>query len=117
MVGVNATVSQKRPVGSLGVNGIQIHLCHNDFFLINRATVKDLSGRICDKALPPKLDAVSSVRCLVTDSVWGHHVTAVGNGVATLHGFPSTVLSNAVLRFFAGMPTYGSRVEQDLRPV
>jgi hypothetical protein len=62
LIGINATVSQKRPVGSLGIYGVQIYLCHNDFFLINRATVKDLSGRICDKALPPKLDAVPAVR-------------------------------------------------------
>src|SRR4051812_24361703 len=94
----------------------------DDFFLVDRSSLHDLSIRRCDETLAPELDAVVAdvaaffvADLLQADAVRRADVAAVRDGVGALDEFPAFVLSGAVEFFLAWVPADRCRVEQNLR--
>jgi peptidyl-prolyl cis-trans isomerase B (cyclophilin B) len=100
---------------ALGFYGVQIGLCHDDFLFVHGCLCHDLSRRIADKALAPKLDAWASIGSFVTHAVRHGDVTAICHGMASLNGLPRRVLSHPVVRLFLRMPADCGRIEKNLR--
>ena len=113
-IGINPPVAQERPVRARRVHLAKIN-GHNQNFLLGRAGLgENFTGRAGDKTLPPKFNALAR-EFFMADAIDSGDVTAIGNGMAALDGFPRVVLVHAVFLFFSRMPADGRRVKKDLR--
>ena len=112
-VGVDSTISQKGPMGSLLFQLREVNLDDQGFFLVRGRLPDDLSGRVRDEALSPELNPVSSARRFVSCSVRYRHKTAVGDRMGSLNRFPGGMLPLAIHLFFARMPADRSRIKKD----
>src|SRR6476646_1962972 len=97
-VGVYPAIPQEGPVGAARVHLGKVALGNQDLF--SGASLYDHpASRIGDKAATPELD--SGVRCsLEADPVHRADVDSIGNGVASLDGFPRRLLLRAMLLLF-----------------
>ena len=96
---------RSRPPGQIALD---------DQHLFSGAALHDHpAARIGDEAAAPELDAAVR-RALEPDPVHGADVDAVGDGVASLDGFPRGLLLRAVLLLFGRQPADGGGIEQDL---
>ena len=88
---------------------------HNQNFLFVRAGPgKDFAGRSGHKTLSPEFNASAS-EFFMADAIDNGDVTAIGDSMAALNGFPGVVLVHAIFLFFARMPADGGGIKQDLR--
>ena len=99
------------------IDGTQIHLSQHYFLAVHGGPGKNLAGSSGDEALAPEFDAVAARRLFQADAIDGRDVTAVGDGVAALDGFPGGMLVDAVLGLFRRMPADGRRDKKEFRPL
>src|SRR6516164_1075701 len=113
LVGVDSSIAQERPMGSLLIDERQVNVCDKHLFLVHTRFGDDLSRRIRNKTLAPELDSVSSVRCLEACPIRYRNEAAISDGVAALNCLPGRVLPCAVFFLFGWMPADCRRIEED----
>src|SRR5262245_36753490 len=96
-VGVDATVTEERPVRACGLDRTEVARNDQDLLAIGAGAREDLPRRIDDEALTPELDALAARIRLVADAVRRRDEDAVRDRVAPLHRLPRFVLRLAVL--------------------
>ena len=74
-IGINAAVSQERPMGTGGVHFAEVERYDEDFIPFGAGLGEDIAGGAGDDALGPKLDAVAR-EFFVADTVGHGEVTA-----------------------------------------
>src|ERR1700729_4123014 len=85
-VSVNPAVAQEWPMRTRYVHSFQVHRDNENFLFVRAGLGHDLPGSSCDKTLAPKFNAVAGNN-FMSDAIGHRHVTAVGNGMASLDGF------------------------------
>ena len=113
LVGVDPSIAQERPMGSLLIHERQINVCGKHLFLVHTRFGNDLSRRIRDKTLAPELDSVSSVWCLEACPIRYRNEAAVSNSMAALNCLPGRMLPCAVFFLFGWMLADRRRIEED----
>src|SRR6516225_10690823 len=112
LVGVDSSIAQERPMGSLLIDERQVNVCDKHLFLVHTRFGDDLSRRIRNKTLAPELDSVSSVRCLEACPIRYRNEAAISNGMAELNCLPGRVLARAVFFLFGWVPANRGRIDE-----
>src|SRR6267154_1830605 len=117
LIGVDAAVTEKRPVAAsfFALGGIAFD--DQDFFLVVGGFGDDLAKRIGNKRISPEFQSgVAFLRfAFVSNAIDYRGIDAVGDGVAALNGFPGVKLRGAELRFLVRMPGNAGGIENHVR--
>src|SRR6476661_4414582 len=113
-VGIDPAISKKGPVGTTGADLGEIAFRDQDF-LIGASLDQQAATRIGHEAATPELQSTLWIS-LMTDSVHGAYVETVGDGVASLDGFPGGLLLRPMLLLLLGQPTDRGRVKEYFGP-
>src|SRR6266566_347103 len=114
-IGIHSPVPQKWPVRPMFVDAIPFYIGHDNLFSIHRTFRDDFSARSSDKALPPKLNSISTCRRFVADAICSRDITAIRNCVTALNCFPGRILGRTEFLFFARMPADCCWIKNDFR--
>src|SRR5215204_5015823 len=111
-VGVDAAVPQKRPMRAGLIYFSQVERDHQRFLFADAGFGENLTGSSSDETLSPKLDSIASQN-FGSDAIRHSHITAIGDGVSPLNGFPGRVLTLAMLGFFPRVPSNGGWIKDN----
>src|ERR1035437_3571487 len=105
-VSINPPVAQERPVRARGIHAGEVNGNNQNFLFMRAGFGKNFAGSSGHKTLTPEFNAFAR-EFFMPDAIGNGDVTAVGDGMAALDGFPRVVLVRAVFFLFAWMPADG----------
>src|SRR6266481_4977585 len=111
-VGIDAAVTQERPVTTHVLDFAEVDLRDENFFLVVRALEDDAAEWVTEEAGAPELKSVPGlgfvavhIAVFVSNTVDSGDIDSIRNRVRTLNSAPCIVLRFAMSRFLAGMPS------------
>ena len=117
MIGVDAAVSQERPIAPHPLARPPIAFDDEDGLRIVRCDGQHAAHRIRDEGAAPESDAGSrsALELLVADAIHADHEETVGDRVRTLDGMPRVALGGVDGRILFELPADRRRIEEDVR--
>src|SRR6266550_7530638 len=114
-ISVDPAVAQKWPVRPMFVDASPIDLRRHNLFLIDRTFRDDFAVRPAHKALPPKINAISTGGRFVTDTVRHRDVAPISDRMTTLNCLPRGMLRLSKFLFLTRMPADCGWIKENLR--
>src|SRR5439155_1707656 len=116
LIGVDAAVSQERPVPARVFAPGGIAFDDEDFLFVSGSFGNHLTEGIGHKGISPEFQSRIALFgfAFESDAIHNGCVNSVRNGMPPLHGPPRIELRGAELRLFVWMPSDASRVKNHL---